>query len=357
MTTELTTEASDPGESIARGLAPANLPNHRAERFDGTGFSMKLDHLSHSDVRPVQEIYAFLRGTYDLWIYMEGKPNYPLLVEHLQHVARGSLVSKQSFANMCAGLGYDSQWNKAASEDSQRVLQNVKRGALTTFLGYLNRINESSSPEQIDTCVALARDHAKVMRSALDDVDTWIRQVDMLISVHAVADYCTKWEHVTVHERKKDVSIRCHMRASGFLSARCMENASVDRIVFNLVNNAVAGCSGGDVDLWVLDVEEHLLRWVVRNPVSEQQVRDLHGAGQEDLTHLFTDHGTPDSYALGLVNCANIVAASFGLAGGREAARLGHIGGKVIDGFFYAFFHWPRYVPKPGDPICSCGHV
>ena len=44
---------------------------------------------------------------------------------------------------------------------------------------------------------------------------------------------------------------------------------------------------------------------------------------------------------MGLSICGEFVANAYGLAGASEAVAGGHVGAKVVNSAFVAWFHWP----------------
>lgn len=141
------------------------------------------------------------------------------------------------------------------------------------------------------------------------------------------------------------VAVRCSF--AGAVSARCLETASIDRVVYNLVNNAARFAADRAVTLWVFPVAPGLTRWVVENRIAPDQAAFLTDRVGGDLGRLFAGGVTRGGTGVGLANCAEIVADCFGLESPGEAVGRGYLGAAAVNYTYRAWFHWPV---APGGP-------
>ena len=182
------------------------------------------------------------------------------------------------------------------------------------------------------------------MRCLLTDLDPPARAADRATKAHAIGHFVDKWNgaHVQGPGGPVTISMRCGFQ--GAISARCLETASIDRVVYNLLNNAARFAEGGEVELAVQPMGNGLTRWVVGNRVSKDEEAFLSGM---DLKVLFAGGVTRGGNGVGLANCAEVVAQCFGLPGPADAARGGYLGAALQGNAFLVWFHWPAYTPHP----------
>ncbi|MGK7930000.1 MAG: hypothetical protein AB4041_01010, partial [Microcystaceae cyanobacterium] len=111
------------------------------------------------------------------------------------------------------------------------------------------------------------------------------------------------------------------------------------------------------VRLTVIRLNSFLTRWVVENQLSEGQKIWLHETLGGDLAKLFQGGYTRSGHGIGLSNCSDLVASSFGLSP-SEAIEGGDLGAKVLDNTYYAWFHWPIYLSEDqNEANCQCSSL
>ena len=135
-----------------------------------------------------------------------------------------------------------------------------------------------------------------------------------------------------------------------------MESAAVDRIFYNLANNACRHAVGERIEMAIFPVPEspgECLRFVLSNEVSEQDAAYLlsliqsggadsvdRGSGQS-LFALFAPKVSSTGSGYGLTVVADFVAAAFGLRDSKEALRERYVGAVLDSRTFRVWFHWP----------------
>jgi signal transduction histidine kinase len=117
-----------------------------------------------------------------------------------------------------------------------------------------------------------------------------------------------------------------------------LEASALDRVVYNLVNNALRFSSEDTIVLTIFPVG-NILRWVVENKIKPENVTWLKEHVGNNFSSLFKGGITNDGNGIGLSNCADIVGASFGVSS-TQAIEQGYISATVDDDTFYACFHW-----------------
>jgi signal transduction histidine kinase len=187
-----------------------------------------------------------------------------------------------------------------------------------------------------------------MMRSCLPDLDPEGTAEDLIQKRHDMSLLREKWDEVvytTDGENAVRVRFRCDFEGS--ISERCMELAALDRVLYNLVNNARRFTADERVDIDVLPLEEApttVLRFAVSNAITAEQYRRLADCferrGRLELHELFLGGFTTGGHGHGLRICTDLVAHGFGLSSPQEAVETGYVGATLLDEHFVAWFHW-----------------
>lgn len=128
-----------------------------------------------------------------------------------------------------------------------------------------------------------------------------------------------------------------------------------DRVVYNLANNAAKFSSDGMMTLSTFLVAPGVVRWVVRNSVSQQQNDWLLRQVGDRPERLFLGGLTHGGTGIGMLSCARFTADAFGLSSPQEAVDQGYVGARLLGNLFCCWFHWPSYTPTEDDDVCPCG--
>ena len=327
-------------DAFLLSLAPATLPILRPDRFDGAGLEMPLSRFAPRDRLALHRIYRDLEGLSRLWRSMGAAPDWGVLGRRAAEAAMTGGLFDEAQA-----LGLATREEGLDGPDVRKALHDIRGGGLTVLLGTAELLALQPSSEGLArTCAAAARDHAKIMRCLLTDLDPPARSADQATKSHAIGHFVGKWDgaHVQGPAGPVTISVSCGFR--GAVSARCLETASIDRVLYNLVNNAARFAVGGGVELAVRPVGRCLTRWVVCNRVGEDEEAFLAGT---DLGALFAGGVTRGGNGVGLANCAEVVAQCFGLPDPTDAVRDGYLGAALRGDSFLVWFHWPAYTTHP----------
>lgn len=312
-------------------LAPTTLRPLRSVRYDGRGFDRPLAAFAPRDRDLLRDMYREVKGFYDRWMADRTNPAVADTVNGDHLIDAGRELGQ---ATLAAGLG---GW------EVEKLLHDIRGGGLLLLAGAaeLARISRNSV-QIVAACGYAARDHAKIMRSSVTDLDPPGRARDQETRVHTVEGFLAPWRaarRVNGH----DIRVEVAAEFTGPVAGCCQEAAVVDRVVYNLVNNAARFAADGRVGLTVLAVSRVMTRWVVSNDLSPDERAWLAGAVGGDTRRLYAGGVTHGGSGTGLAGCADLVAAGCGLETGRAAVERGYLGARVIDGGYYSWFHWPVY--------------
>ena len=321
-------------------LAPCNLPVLRHLRYDGGGFGVPMAEFAPEDQAILRTLYEGVQGFHTAWRARRNDPDQSFLDARLRD------LGADAFLAAAQRLG-DATVARGARNLIRKVVHDVRGGGLTVLIGTAKMVRMGyRDVNGVKTCASLARDHAKIMRNALTDIDTPVRDAEEAANPHGIGHFIDKWTdtHIQVEDRAVHVSLRCDF--TGNISARCLETSAIDRILYNYINNAARFSADGEVVMTIVPVGDELVRWVVSNAVTAKQRHWLGLKVGADLRPLFRGGVTNGGHGIGLSNCADFLAASFGLRAPQEAVERGYLGAKVIEDQYHAWFHWPVLLPS-----------
>lgn len=333
-----------------KALAPADLAIYRTFRYDGGGFDISLRDLAIEDVQLISRVYTKLKELYNLWLYMGDQPNYDLLRERL------TTFGDTEFIRNISAIGEATYAAGRDDEALHNAVHDIRGGALTSLTGYARLLPRLPNQQDfIRQAVYLARDHAKMLRNILPDLDKDVRAADEGLKLHALKEFVDKWNDFTFELPQQSVTVQAQTYYDGFVTSRCLETSAVDRILYNYINNAARFTADHNVKLTVIPAGNEMVRWIIENKINDDQESWLGDNVGPDLTPLFEGGYTRGGHGIGLKNCANFVSTSFGISN-DEALAGGYLGAKVVKQRYIAWFHWPIYVKQNADePVCDCG--
>lgn len=323
-------------------LAPADLPNLRPLRFEGAVLEVPLQRFAPADRDSLRHIYAQVDGLARLARAMGAQPDWSALESSAATLVRAGMIDRvQALGAATGAAGLD-------DPSTRKALHDIRGGGLTVLLGTAELLALAPGDEKlVRTCVAAARDHAKIMRCLLPDLDPPSRAADEATKAHNIGHFVDKWHGARLRAPSGPVvvSVRCDFR--GDISARCLETASIDRVVYNLMNNSARFATGGVAQLAVQSVARGLTRWAVGNRVAAAEAAFLRDI---NLQTLFAGGVTRGGNGIGLASCAEVVAECFGLAQSNLAVQRGYVGAALRSDTFLVWFHWPAYAPADTAP-------
>jgi signal transduction histidine kinase len=334
-----------PAELLA--LAPLDLPNLRAERYYGERAGVPLGTFAAPDEAIILRVYAQINAL--LTILEAHAP-----AEAISGTLR-QLLQTADFDRLRAdlrALGKATFAGDPPDDLTAKAIHDIRGGALAVILLRLDfAAGQAFARDGLRTLFMLARDHGKIMRSAVSDLDPVRRQKDLKPQSHHLRLLIEKWHDAAIRRDSDQREIRLFVdtQFDGAVTECCLESAAIDRVIYNLMANARRHHAGDRLDLLIFEVPSapgENLRFVLRNAVHEaDEIRLRALAAQDgaagDLGALFEAGVSTTGSGLGLAIVADLVSEAFGIASTREALRLGYFGARLLEGQFTVWFHWP----------------
>ena len=347
-------EAPSPVAESLLALAPLRLPNRRRVRSFGDELCVPLEGLAERDQFLVRALYQTLTDLLSVIVDPSADDD-----RKWQHVAQWAEPRRlDTFINEVQELGVASH-AQSAGEALAKALHDVRGGALSALLGRLQLLGRlPQTPRELTIVFVLVRDHLKIMRSALTGLDEARRNADRQPKSHDMQLMLAKWHESAVGPKWHEESLRLHVdcRYEGALTDCCLESAAIDRIFYNLVNNACRHAAGARLDLAIFPLPgppDECLRFVLSNEVNMQDggflsaVVQAGGADSADkgaslsMFALFEPEVSSTGSGFGLTVVADFVADAFGLRDRQEALRERYVGAILDGSTFRLWFHWP----------------
>ena len=319
---------------------PSQFRNMREHRYQGENFDISLSTLSAIDQQHVRMIYVFVKTIHTQWLDMQDNPDWGVLRKMLAALLSSPL------STAAKGLGLDSISRRLLQGETnhalEKALHDLRGGALIPLQFYANMAEWDDDPLHLRNATFLARDQAKIMRNILPDLDPEVRRADEAEKPHFTQAVVEKWNLFQFERAGIEpghVNVSCSY--DGLLASCCLEASAVDRIVYNYMNNAIRFTAEPSVSLEILPVGDNAVRWIVANPITPDQSEWLRSNTKGDLSNLFRGGLTRGGNGFGLSNCADFVAAAFGLPDINAAIEGKYLGAIEEDGWYVAWAHWP----------------
>lgn len=196
-----------------------------------------------------------------------------------------------------------------------RVIHDLRGGALSSLSLYL-QLAESGDlhAQDIPHMVLLANDHAKMLRTAISDLDRIRYTRDELFLPQPIDTIVQHWRSVFYRiESGQSAHVTCHSTVYGYIADSVIELAALERVLYNLVNNAVRHTAHEDVmiDISYYDESHEVVRFSVTNSLTATQAEQLAILTANQPERLILMPLTTTGSGLGLGICADIVAHVF----------------------------------------------
>lgn len=318
-------------------LAPAALPNLRLRRYLGDDLCLPITAFTAEDARLLRTIYDFLQRMVAALTPVENLPPPLAPIEQLLREHSPDEITKTARVFGHASYAADPTPMLA------KTIHDLRGGGLTPLLAQLHfaeRVGLANTPLKL--LFYLTRDHLKIMRNAVVGLDDTARERDLLLRLHDTGMIVQKWHGSRVQAKNGELRLEVSCRQHTAISQCCVEFGALDRVLYNLINNACRHATGEAVRLFLFPIpnaEGACLRFILLNEVAPA---DLAYLGGRELSTLFDEGNSTTGSGYGLAIATQFVSHAFGLPNEATAIAEGYVGARLLGNCFAVWFHWPR---------------
>ncbi len=329
-------------------LSPAEIANltthpivsYRPVRYAGGRMSVRLER-DFGDVE-VGLIRSFYRELMHLLELTRPRPDSEV-IETTRLAALDAFVGQTKllrFADEIEQVATGAE--RTADRDLAQILREMTGGPFFSIFAAIQilRTGEADA-EGFGSLYFLVRDHLKILRSLIVDLDPEGRERDEALNLHPISLMREKWDGAVFRVGDRRVRVAFESTFDGHVAERCIEFAEVDRLFYQLAQNAVQHGSGEALGCQVeVTADGANLRWVFANPITSETRRELMRviAGGSSLFESGTALG---GKGWGLNVVAQSVADAYGLSGRNFGESIGYYGVRIDADRFLVWFHWP----------------
>ena len=317
-----------------RDLAPLELQNYRARRYLGDDQCYALGLMAAPDQEIIRELYVVLQELFA--IVSDEAPEREQAVQAF--ITRND---PEELVSRIHHLGRES-YEATPSPLLAKTLHDVRGGGLSALLSRMQLVSLGMmDTDALNALYFLTRDHLKIMRNALLGLDDAKRAEDLLPKIHGTDFIVQKWNGARIGGRDRQITMEVECPQPVAISECCVEFGALDRILYNLINNACRHTAGELLRLVLFPVptaEGEDLRFVLLNPITSADAERLGGG---DLRTLFQTGVSTTGSGYGLSVAADFVANAYGLSTPAAAVDGGYLGARLLVPDFAVWFHWP----------------
>ena len=329
-----------PSRDELMALVPPEAIHHRTQHYIGDSVAVSRARVAPADAAVIQRLYEFLGGLYGLVAPRldGGAAAIAALAEFLRATDFEGLA--QAVGRLGATLDAT-----AVPIDLRMVYHDVRGGGLPALLLHLDAAAcGEAQTEDLERIFVLSRDQLKIIRNAIPDLDPRGYAHDLEDRAHTTDLLRAKWSTPVYRVGEVEVELSLECDFDGTVSERCMEFAALDRVIYNLVNNAARFAADRRVLLRIFPIRpgaETDLRFVVVNSVTPEHRERIHADLGERLDRVFESSYTTGGHGLGLRIVGDFVTHGYALPSLRAALEDGYLGARLVRDSFVAWFHWP----------------
>lgn len=321
-------------------LAPPQLVSYRTQRTTGDRLTVSLSEFPLDDQATIVAVYQALG---DLFIVLEATredvaASRSATQSFIQRVGWHNLVKRTQFLGRSSG-------GQPISDQLGAVVHDLRGGSLTALAVNMQLLELGMlAPNDILRLFFLTRDHLKMMRNGIYDLDSARYQQDLRQRPHSVQLLVEKWSAASyrLQQQQHAAEVLVDCRFEGTVSERCIEFAALDRVLYNLINNAARFTANGLVYLAIFPLTDARdVRFVVYNQTSAEHRERLQERFGNDLSSLFQGGFTTGGTGLGMRICAEFVTDAYGVGTVERSLEDSYLGAQLRSDYFVTWFHWP----------------
>jgi len=323
-------------------LAPFPLRNLRPDRYRGDNERVPLALFAEPDRLLLRQIYDRL-----LQAFLELDPrtvDLPTRSAHLHGQIADGLWGTLIALFRQLGTATHSR-SVTGAGDLQRALHDLRGGAACALVYAVDLFAlDPTRTEGIENLFHLIRDHLKIMRNCVAELDPSRFEADASLLDHGAPLLAEKWSRTEINAGQGPVRIEFTSAYQGILCESCLEFSTLDRVIYNLINNAARFSADGTVRFTLLPLPAEAprdIRFIIANHLTPAHRATLTERFGTNLTALFGGGFTTGGHGLGARICADLCAQAYGVPSFEEAAAGGYFGARLVGEEFVAWFHWP----------------
>lgn len=220
------------------------------------------------------------------------------------------------------------------------AVHDIRGGALSAMFVLLARVGRA----RFETATARAifimvRDHMKMMRNLVLDLDAAARERDLSFLPHSLGDLASALREFTASVDGQPVAVEVECSDQRVIAESCVECSAIDRVAYNLMNNAARYTAQPAIHAWLVTSATDL-RVVIANSTSVERRAVVAAVLDDDAASLFGSFTTSGSgYGLRIVS--ELVSRAYGVARTDTLLQHGYVGARIIEENFVTWFHWP----------------
>ncbi len=316
--------------AVIAQLAPSRLENHRSSRYRAEEQAIALGSFTTEDREVVVALYAVLREL-DGVLGVEGAIDDPAPL--LDFVARHPV---SELVRRVQRVGTQARGDAHLTE----AVHDIRGGALSALFVHLARVGRA----RFETATArglfiMVRDHMKMMRNVVLDLDPAARERDLSFRPHSLGDLAGAVREFTATVDEQPVVVEVECTDERVIAESCVECSAIDRVAYNLMNNAARYTDRPAISAWLVTSTSDL-RVAIANSISAPRRAVVADVLDKDPASLFGSFTTSGS-GHGLRIVSELVSRAYGVARTETLIREGYVGAKIIDETFVTWFHWP----------------
>ena len=328
-----------PLESDLIGLAPIVLPNFWRGRFTAENERRRLQDFTSRDQTLLLHVYGTLQ------CFFETIEGHHLDLERLRIEIRIFIEGGHVLDLLNAMREFGASTIELGTRPGiERTIHDLKGGAFQALSFRLEFFSVQADKPGWQSVYFLVRDHLKIMRNNVCDLDIARFTADHAKLDHDARLLIEKWSQAEFFTADHPVSVELKCTYNGTLCESCLEFSTLDRIIYNLMNNAAKYSSDGVVDFYILPVPAPTptsVRFVFCNSIDDMHRSNLQQKFGEHLSDLFHGGFTTGGHGLGMRICGDFCAQAYGINDFDRAREGGYFGASWLNQKFATWFHWP----------------
>lgn len=330
--------------AILHARMPGSIPFYRRLRYVGDEMDVQLSDFPAEEAALLQRLYAALQTL--LPILRDHRDNPDQVIPQIRALYEQVQWAELNRSLRTLSKTYADDDPANSPQRINQVLHDLRGGAYTALAGFMQLIMlDRVEMISLNRMFFLCRDQLKIMRGALRGIDDVGYARDNTTNLHSTRLLLEKWQLGLHQVREQQAQIVVDGRYDGGIAERCLEFSALDRVIYNLINNAVR-YSADDHVLFAFapvlaDDPPKDLRFAVANRISVEQREALERNFPTGVGTLFLGGFTTGGHGLGLRICADFVGNAYGLNSTEQGLAEGHFGALIEDDFFITWVHWP----------------